>query len=257
MRSIRHDGRRTAYRVADRGPAGATLVFVHGSGGTHEVWTSQLSRLASEYRVVALDLSGHGESDDVPTTDGPTARDRYVEDVLAVTEAVGGDVLIGTSLGGAIVLSVLLDGDLGVEAAVLAGSGATLAVQAELRGWLAEDFERAIDFLLGEDRLFHDPDPRLETLSREAMRAVGRRVTERDFLASHSFDERERIDEIATPTLAMTGEYDRLTPPTYHEYLATEISDGTWTTLPDAAHLAMLEVPDLFNAALREFLDER
>lgn len=260
MQVVHHDGRETAYRVADRGADGPTLVFVHGSGGTHEIWKSQLSRLSSDYRVVALDLSGHGESSDVPAADGPTARARYVEDVVAVTGAVDGDVLIGNSLGGAVVIAALLDADANpdsgpeVEAAVLAGSGAKLAVIEDLRAWLATDFDRAIAFLHGEDMLFHDPDPRLEAVSRECMRAVGRRVTERDFLASHTFDERDRIDRISVPTLALTGEYDGLTPPVYHEYLADEIPDAEWTTVPDAAHLSMLEAPERFNGALREFL---
>lgn len=257
MQSVHHDGRETAYRVADRAASGPTLVFVHGSGGTHEIWKSQLARLSSEYRIVALDLSGHGRSADVATDDGPTAREGYVEDLLAVTEAVDGDVLVGNSLGGAVVLSALLDRNPPVDAAVLAGSGAKLAVLDDLREWLAGDFDRAVEFLHGEDMFFHDPDPRLDDLSRECMRAVDQRVTERDFLASHTFDERDRLDAVPVPTLALTGEYDRLTPPTYHEYLAEHVPAGEWTTVPDAAHLSMLEAPDRFNEALREFIAER
>ncbi|MFB6133111.1 MAG: alpha/beta fold hydrolase [Halanaeroarchaeum sp.] len=254
MRTVHHHGRETAYRIRDRDGKGRTIVFVHGSGGTHDIWTSQRRGLADDHRVVALDLSGHGGSEDVPTDDGPTARERYVEDVVAVTDEVDGDVLVGNSLGGAVVIQALLDEDPNVDAVVLAGSGAKLAVLEDLRTWLAEDFERAISFLHGEDMLFHDPDPRLDELSRTAMRRVGRRVTERDFLASHTFDERERIGRIDVPTMALTGEYDRLTPPAYHEYLAENIPAGEWQTLPNAAHLSMLETPDRFNEALRAFL---
>jgi 3-oxoadipate enol-lactonase len=257
MQSISHDGRETAFYVADRNAAGSTMVFVHGSGGTHEIWKSQLSRMAADHRIVALDLSGHGESEDVPTTDGPTARARYVEDLLAVTHAEDADVLVGNSLGGAVVVQALIEADPAVEAAALVGSGAKLAVIEDLRNWLADDFDRAIDFLHGEDFLFHDPDPRLESLSREGMREVGRRVTERDFLASHTFDERDRIDQIDVPTLAMTGEYDGLTPPKYHEYLADTIPDAEMRTIPDAAHLSMLEAPETFNAKLQSFLAAR
>ncbi|UWG48479.1 Alpha/beta superfamily hydrolase [Halanaeroarchaeum sp. HSR-CO] len=257
MHSVHHDGRETEYRVADREASGPTLVFVHGSGGSHEVWKSQLARLSGEYRIVALDLSGHGRSADVATQDGPTARERYVEDLLAVTEAVDGDVLVGNSLGGAVVLSALLDRDPSVDAAILAGSGAKLAVLEDLRDWLADDFDRAIAFLHGEDMFFHDPDPRLDALSRECMRAVDQRVTERDFLASHTFDVRDRLDAVAVPVLALTGEYDRLTPPEYHEYLAEHVPAGDWTTVSDAAHLSMLEAPERFNAVLREFVAER
>lgn len=257
MQSITHDGRETAYRVADQGATGSTVLFVHGSGGTHEIWKSQLSRMAGDHRIVALDLSGHGDSDDVPTTEGPTARAEYVSDLLAVAEAEDADVLVGNSLGGAVVVQALLDHDPDVDAAVLAGSGAKLAVLEDLRTWLADDFDRAVDFLHGEDMLFHDPDPRLDTLSREGMREVGRRVTERDFLASHTFDERDRIDRIDVPTLALTGEHDQLTPPKYHEYLAEHVPVAEWTTIPGAAHLSMLEAPETFNDELGSFLASR
>ncbi|MFB6094058.1 MAG: alpha/beta fold hydrolase [Halanaeroarchaeum sp.] len=253
MQTVAHHGRETAFRVADA-PGGPTLVFVHGSGGTHEIWKSQLSRLGREVRVVAVDLSGHGDSTDVATADGAAARARYVEDLLAVVDATGGDVLVGNSLGGAVVLQALLETDVSPSAAVLAGSGAKLAVREDVREWLASDFDRAVDFLHGEDVLFHDPDPRLEALSREGMRAVGRRVTERDFLASHTFDVRDRLGDVDVPTLALTGEHDRLTPPDYHEYLAARIPEGTWTTLPEAAHLSMLEVPEAFDDAILSFL---
>lgn len=255
METVRHHGRETAYRVAVRGDGGSTLAFVHGSGGTHEIWKSQLARLAGDYRIVAVDLSGHGASEDVPEVDGSAARERYVEDVLAVARAEDADVLLGNSLGGAVVIQALLDDDPGVGAAVLVGSGAKLAVLQDLRDWLAEDFDRAIDFLHGEDFLFHDPDPRLVELSRACMREVGRRVTERDFLASHTFDARDRLGEIDVPMLALTGEYDGLTPPSYHEYLAEHIPGATWTTIPDAAHLSMLEAPDAFDDEVRAFLD--
>ena len=59
------------------------------------------------FPVAALDLSGHGESDDVDAEPGYTALSAYVDDVLAVAEAVDADVLVGNSLGGAVLLGVM------------------------------------------------------------------------------------------------------------------------------------------------------
>ncbi|MUW16015.1 alpha/beta hydrolase, partial [Halorubrum sp. CBA1125] len=66
MERVAHDGRETAYRVTDRSGDGPTVCFVHGSGGSKDVWTAQ-ARVSDRYPVVALDLSGHGDSDDVGT----------------------------------------------------------------------------------------------------------------------------------------------------------------------------------------------
>lgn len=255
MKRIEHDGRETAYRVADRGAAGPTLVCVHGSGADRRVWKAQ-ERLGGTTPVVSLDLSGHGASDDVDADPGAEALDAYAADVAAVTAAVDGDVLVGNSLGGAVVQQVVLEGLVPVSAAVLVGTGAKLAVAAQLRDLLAEDFDGAVSLLHEADRLFtDDADDRLVEASRDAMRACGRRVTERDFLTCHRFDVRDRLGAFDPPALATCGRRDTLTPPRYHTYLARHVPDGTFRPIDGAAHLAMLERPDRFNTALVAFLD--
>ncbi|MFB6107957.1 MAG: alpha/beta fold hydrolase [Haloplanus sp.] len=256
METVTHHGRETAYRRSDRGGDGAPAVFVHGSGGAHGVWKSQF-RLGGDRPVVALDLSGHGDSDDVNAEPGYETLSAYVDDATAVARETGARVVCGSSLGGAVALSMALDRDLDLDGLVLAGTGARLAVLDDLLRWLRDDFDRALDFLHGRDRLFHDPDDRLLDRSRETMRATGRAVTERDFLTAHAFDVRGRLDEVTVPALAVVGEYDRLTPPWYHEFLAEHLPSCEWTTVPDAAHLAMMERPEAFNDALSTFLAER
>jgi pimeloyl-ACP methyl ester carboxylesterase len=86
---------------------------------------------------------------------------------------------------------------------------------------------------------------------------AGQAVTYRDFRTCHTFDVRDRLDELSLPSVAIVGEHDQLTPPWYHEYLAENLPDCTAVEIPGAAHLAMLERPAAFNAAVREFLDER
>ncbi len=254
METTTNLGRKLAYDYSDRGGGGAPALFVHGGGGTHAVWKSQ-HRLSDERPVAALDLSGHGESDDVDASPGFTTLSAYADDVLAVAEATDARVLVGNSLGGAVVMHVLLERDFDADAAVLAGTGARLGVLEDLLEWLKNDFERALEFLHGEDRFFHDPDPRIRDLSMETMRETGQEVTRRDFLTSHEFDVRDRLDEIDVPVLAVYGEYDQLTPPWYHEYIAENVADGTLEEIDDAAHLAMLEQPEAFNEAVTAFLE--
>lgn len=255
METVEHDGRVTAYRFVAADEAGPTACYVHGSGATHRLWSGQYAPSGPAHPAVALDLSGHGESEDVTSDGGPATLSAYVDDVVAVADATDADVLVGNSLGGAVVLQTVLDGRYDPAALVLTGTGAKLTVLDSLRDDLANDFEAAVAFLHGEDRLFHNLDSTLREHSRETMRAVGQSVTQRDFETCHQFDVRGRLGEIETPTLAVCGEYDGLTPPSYHESLATEIPGAVHETVPQAAHLAMAERPRAFNRLLKGFLD--
>jgi pimeloyl-ACP methyl ester carboxylesterase len=256
MQRITHDGRDTAYRVTDRGGGGPTVCFVHGSGGSKDVWKAQ-ARLSDRFPTVALDLSGHGDSDDVDAPVGPEMLAAYADDVAAVVAATDAGVVCGNSLGGAVALYVALERDLALDGLVLAGTGAKLTVAESLLNALAIDFDRAIDLLHEPDRLFHDAPPEYSELSQAGMRACGRAVTERDFRVCHTFDVRDRLDEVAAPSLAVVGEHDGLTPPAYHDYLADRIGDCERATIEGAAHLAMLERPAAFNAVLSSFLTRR
>lgn len=257
METVTHHGRRTAYRVSGGGE-GAPVLFVHGSGGSHAVWRSQF-RLADERPVAALDLSGHGDSADVrDAAPGFETLAAYADDVIAVADATGARILAGTSLGGAVAIHVVLErrDEFAPAALVLAGTGARLAVLESLREWLAEDFDRAVEFLHAPGRLFTETDEDLVHASETVMRETGRAVTERDFLTCHTFDVRDRLHGVDVPALAIVGEHDQLTPPRYHEYLRDELPDAALAIVEDAAHLAMLEQPDAFNAALDRFFED-
>ncbi len=256
METVSHHGRETAYRTFDRGGSEPTILAIHGSGGTHRVWSAQ-SKLGAEYPFVALDLSGHGESDDVAAEPGYETLSAYVDDVVAVADAVDADVLLGNSLGGAVVLTALAERELTVDGAVLAGAGPRLPVLDDLLRWVEEDFERVVEFFHEPDHLFHDADEDTLAVSQSALRSTGRAILERDFRTAHAFDVRGDLADVDVPTLALVGEYDRLTPPHFHEELCEELPDCELTVLDDAAHLAMLERPGAFNDAVSDFLDAR
>ncbi len=259
MQTVVHHDRETTYEVADRDAAGPSLCLVHGSGASRAVWKSQ-HRLSDQYPIVALDLSGHGDADDIDADPGYATLSAYGDDVLAVLEETNAGVLLGNSLGGAVVMHLLLERNAALEerldAVILTGTGAKLGVLEDLRWWLEHDFERALEFLHEPGRLFADPDPRVREISIQAMKGCGQEVTQRDFLTCHEFDVRGQLQKISLPALVLCGEDDQLTPPHFHEYLADSLSNGRLVTIPDSAHMAMLEQPAAFNKEVASFLDE-
>jgi pimeloyl-ACP methyl ester carboxylesterase len=124
----------------------------------------------------------------------------------------------------------------------------------DLLTWLADDFDRAVEFLHAPDRLFHDPDEETLGASRAMLFSVGRATTYRDFLTCHRFDATDGLGGVEVPSLAVVGEHDHLTPRSYHERLAAEMPACELAVVEDAAHLAMLEAPTAFNAAVSAFL---
>lgn len=254
MQNVRHDGRETTYRRTDFGNDAPPVVYVHGSGGSHEVWVHQYGRRENVRPAVALDLSGHGESDDIDTDPGRETLDAYADDVHAVAREVNAGVLVGNSLGGAVVLHLLIERDIEPEAVVLCGTGAKLGVTEKLRDLLRDNLEGVAEFLHGADMLFHDASEEDRQASKASLHEAGREVTHRDFMSCAAFDVRQQLDTVEVPCLAITGEYDQLTPTSFHSYLAEEMPMCEQMTVADAAHLSMLEQPERWNTSVNSFL---
>ncbi|WP_017936521.1 alpha/beta fold hydrolase [Nocardioides sp. Iso805N] len=99
-RSVEVDGATIRYDVRGSGPQ--TLVLVHGYQAHHLWWHAISDRLASRYRLILLDLSGHGDSDHRDGYDAPV----WPRDVIGVLDDVGGEppVIVGHSMGGRVSL---------------------------------------------------------------------------------------------------------------------------------------------------------
>jgi pimeloyl-ACP methyl ester carboxylesterase len=92
-------GGATIHYLAWGEPGRRGLVFVHGGGAHAHWWTHIAARFADEFRVLAVDLSGHGDSDHRRSY----AFEQWTEEVVAVSAAGGIDgppVVVGHSMGG-------------------------------------------------------------------------------------------------------------------------------------------------------------
>src|SRR5262245_14561548 len=111
-----------AIEVRGEGPA---LVCVHGFGGAKEDFADHLDALAERWRVITVDLRGHGDSD-APPDPSSYSLDRLARDVEAVADAVGAQRfrLLGHSMGGMVARRVVLDHPERVEALILMSTAA-------------------------------------------------------------------------------------------------------------------------------------
>lgn len=252
MEYVDHNGRQTAYRTTEFGD-GAPILYIHGSGGNHQVWAQQYGP-EGVGPAVALDLTGHGESADVALDAGRETLDAYADDVVAVAEATGARTLVGNSLGGAVAMWVALERALPLDALVLCGTGAKLGVGDDLLEMLDGAFEAGVDAIHAPNLLFHETDSEMVERSTEQLLATGATVTARDFRTCDAFDVRDRLDDIEVPALAITGEHDGMTPPSFTEYLGENLPDCETAILEGCAHLSMVECPEAWNERVRAFL---
>lgn len=222
-----------------------TLLFLHGAGFTGEIFNGVREAFPGSH---APDLPGHlceGEPASIAEFAAFTAgyaRDRGLKDV----------VLCGHSMGGAIAMEAALSDDLPLRALVLLGSGARLRVAPAFLQGLESDFPATARTIAGY--FFADGTPERIDWAAQSMERVGQAQTLRDFKACDAFDALERLGGIGVPTLALTGEADRMTPPKYAQALADRVPAGQARRVPGAGHLLMVERPGETIAEIRTFL---
>ncbi len=227
-----------------------SLVFIHGSGGNSSAWSYQYSKLHENYNIAAIDLPGHGQSDGHGEQDIQTYVFRLIEilDVLKLTRPV----LIGHSLGAAIALSFAAAQPQEVSGVVAAGGGLTMPVNPDiLEGFLKQpgvimDIICKISLAKANRPVFYDA-------IRASLAEARVEVMAGDMLACSKFDLTGELDNITVPVLVLCGVEDKMTPPASSEQIATGITGAKLVLVEGAGHLVMMEQPDAFNQALKDF----
>jgi pimeloyl-ACP methyl ester carboxylesterase len=228
-----------------------TVVFIHGSGGSRVLWRAQAEALAAEMNTVALDLPGHGGSEG-PGMDSVAGYAAAVDGFIASLEAPR-PVPCGLSIGGAIVLRLLLDYPGKYGAGIVVNSGARLRVMPMIFEAVEKDY-RAFLAAAPAFSISEKTDPsRIQPLA-DAMAACPPAVTLGDFRACDAFDVMEHVGEIGVPVLVLTASDDRLTPAKYGAFLSERIADSRLVNIEDAGHLSPMEKPEEVTRAIREFV---
>ncbi len=156
-------------------------------------------------------------------------------------------------MGGAIAQMTALIAPERVAGLVLVGTGARLRVAPVLLDGILQDARGAVA-LITEWAWGPEADPTMVARGRQMMARVNPQVVWGDFAACDRFDIRERVGEIAAPTLVITGSEDRMTPPKFGLWLAERIPGAQFVLVEGTGHMVMLEKPDRVASTVREWL---
>jgi pimeloyl-ACP methyl ester carboxylesterase len=233
---------------------------VHGFTTTAEFWREQVETFSARYRVIRINLPGHGVS---PHPDGRDySIQAFVDDLLEVYRGLEIDdaVLVGLSMGGTVAQSFALSHPDRVRALVLVGAtphglGEDVNVDNVLEA-IDEVGVVAASQNVIERSFGQSASADLVAFARQEVAQTPEFVARQAIVSLNASDSRHRLVEIQAPTLVVVGDQDVITPPAESSVLAKGIPDSRLEVVKDAGHFPMLEQPAAFNRALDLFLAE-
>jgi len=256
----------------DHGPKeGAPIVLIHGFSASLHTWEPWVEKLSTRYRVVTLDLPGHGLTQ--APADYSVSLDTYanVVDQVATKLSLGPYVAVGNSMGGGAAWTLALRRPDRLRGLVLVNSvappasaragGKSLALRiagtpparAVLRRLDLRNFaERGLKTAYADPRLV---TPAVVDRYVDMSRAPGHRdISLRGQGRGAEGIALGDLSKVQVPTLVMVGRQDRIIPPSTAEALAAAIPRARLISYAGVGHLPMEEVPDLSGADLDAFL---
>jgi pimeloyl-ACP methyl ester carboxylesterase len=243
-----------------------TLVLIHAFPLNARMWEGQLDQADRGWRVIAPHLRGFDGASSDPAA---ASVDDYAADTIDLLDAlhIHEAVIGGLSMGGYIAFAMFRHAPRYFQGLILADtkSQADTAEGVEGRKRMLQLVEEKGPAAIADEMI-----PKLlgET-TRRANAAVVEKVRELVMANSTAAiagairammtrpDSTPLLSTIRCPTLILVGAEDTLTPPPLAEELRRGIAGSEHVVIPSAGHLASLEQPAAFNAALARFLDHR
>jgi 3-oxoadipate enol-lactonase len=242
---------------------GPPIIFLHAFPLNRAMWQAQELTLSSQFRVITIDLRGHGESD------APLWRytlEQAAGDVIGLLDhlSIQRATFVGLSMGGYILFALYRKYAHRVQGLVLADTRAqadTLEGK-EGRFQMAQTAYKNGPSAIADIMIPKLLSPATVQSNSELVQRVRRMIegNQVSAIAGDLMAMAERPDsvpllqEIACPTQIIVGEQDLPTPPADAKLLADHIRDARFAIIPAAGHLSNMEQPGLFNEAVRSFV---
>lgn len=250
--------------------SGEPLLLIHGWGMHGGMWGSAAERLAQDFRVISVDLPGHGYSSMMAERGPGSALDPIVDALSAqFSESLN---LCGWSLGGQVALRWAQRHPQQVRRLALVAStpcfvrrsgwecamaGETLA---EFAAALEQNYALTLRRFLALQVRGSEDERELLAALRNALFSRG----EPELAALRSgldilrdCDLRDALPQISQPVLVVAGERDTLTPPDASRHLAERMPQARLALVAGAAHAPFLSHPNRFVACIKDFLEEQ
>jgi len=250
---------------SDHGPDDApVIIFIHGFPLNKSMWNMQVEAVKENYRVIAYDIRGHGDSD-------PGIDDFFIElfvlDLLRLMEKlrIEKSILCGLSLGGYIALNAVLKHPDRFDGLIL-NDTQCIADTPEIKEnrciAIISIKDKGVEQYAEESikKLFA---PESFTKKQNVIAGVKEMIisTPKQSLCNtlHALAERKetctQLPEINIPVLIMVGKEDKITPIAAAQQMHEKMLNSKLEIIQHAGHLSNLENPIAFNTHLVNFLE--
>lgn len=269
------DGAR--IHVRDTGGDGAPMILLHGSNSSLHTWEPLKRELGSAYRIVTLDLPGHGLTGATPTHRYDTAEMVAAVDGVATALGLQSFILGGNSMGGGVSWNYALANPAKVQALLLLDAGGMppraedappksnigfRIMRSSVGRWIGGQITPRFLIRQSLEQSVADPsritdadvDRYWELLRFPGNRAATMMRFSRPFRNDSTA---ERARSITAPTLILFGKEDRIINPSAAQSFAERIADSEVVLMDGVGHLPMEEAPQATAAAIRDFLTRR
>lgn len=246
---------------------GPDLVLLHGWGLNVRVWDGLVEELRDRFRMIAVDLPGHGRSPWSPGRNTPAEQAWLLHSTL--TPISNRYSLLGWSLGGQIALDLAAAMPAQIAKLVLVATtprftaapdwpyGMKADAIAKMATQLREDYQQTVrDFLDLQVRGSLEGASVIEQL-RKALFVHGEakpEALETGLVTLATSDLRPTLPHVRTPTLVIAGQNDRITAPGASRALAEALPDARYVEMRRAAHTPFLSHRKEFATILERFL---
>jgi pimeloyl-ACP methyl ester carboxylesterase len=242
---------------------GQTLLFIHGYPLSRRMWQPQISGLSRDFRVLALDLRGHGESQTVP---GPYLMRLLSDDCADFLDRLGiqGPVVVcGLSMGGYVAFEFYRQHSNRVAGLILAAtrpasdtpegrSNRDKSAELARQQGVSAVVEAMLPKLMAPATYQKKPDLVMQVKSIMESISLEGAIGDLQGMKVRP-DSTPTLAEIKVPTLVLHGAADQIIPLQEAEKMEGAIPKARLEVLPEAGHLLNLEQPELFNNIIKEF----
>ncbi|HVC15778.1 MAG TPA: alpha/beta fold hydrolase [Rhodanobacter sp.] len=255
-----HRDNAPALRWWDEGD-GPAVMLIHGVGADAASWDEIAAALTAEFRVLRLDLRGHGRSGHI---EGSLSLDDFVQDVIDVLDAaqVTASHVVGFSLGGMIAQGIALQHADRVNRLILlsAVAGRTEEERARVQVRLGILREQGIAAITGaaQERWFTAAfiaqHPELVQRRMQQLQQNHAPSYAAAYTVFSTSDLGDRLHAIRAPTLVATGEHDIGSNTRMARFMQAQIPGSSLEILPGLRHSILVEAPALVTRLVRDFL---